>query len=181
MLFLLVISGLIFAAPAPLAVSPGSSALAFELPALNPLVARKAVGKSTVALGDLSGVLPSRPQKAIVLHFFDLEEKDESLKALDKLQQRYKVKEVQVLGICSRGTQSSLASKLQKQAVRFPVLFDGHQIVTSRYGVTKLPMTIIVDGTGRVFAIGQPPVATLENELSAELDGLLSSATSPQP
>jgi peroxiredoxin len=175
MLFLMFLCRLVLAAPSPLTVTLGGMALAFELPALNPGIASKTVGKPSVALGDLSGVLPSHPKKAIVVHFFNLEPKDESLKVLDKLQQRYRAKGVQILAICGGVSQTSLSATLQGQSVRFPVLFDNHQIVAARYGVSEHPMTIIVDGDGRVFAIGKPPAAVLEDELSQEIDGLLAS------
>jgi len=175
MLLLLIISRLIMAAPEPLSVSPGAPALVFELPAVNSSAARKVVNKDRISLTDVTGVLPAHPKRAVVLHFFSLADGDKALKALDKLHQRYRNKGVLVLGICSDTEGFAQASaSVQAQGVRFPVLHDAHSIVTTRYGVTEPPITVVLDADGRIFAIGRPADGDLETELAAELDGLLS-------
>jgi len=174
MLFFLFFSRLVLAAPAPLSVSPGAPALVFDLAAVNVASAQKLVNKSRVSLTDLTGVLPSHPKQAVVLYFFDMSHGRSSLKALGKLQQRYKNKGVQILGIFT-GTQdlATISTVVQQENVRFPVLHDAHRVVTSRYGITEYPMTVVVDGKGHIFAIGQPPDSEVEVEIAAELDGVL--------
>jgi len=174
MLFFLFLSRLVLAAPAPLSVSPGGPALVFDLVAVNVDSAQKVVNKGRISLTDLTGVLPSHPKRAVVLYFFNIKDGHSSLKTLDKLQQRYKSKGVQFLGICV-GTPdvASIAPVLQQNGIRFPVLHDAHHVVGSRYGITEYPMTIVVDAKGHVFAIGQPPESEIETEMVAELDGVL--------
>ena len=175
MLFFLIFTRLLLAAPGPLAVSPGSPALVFDLPAVNVSAAMKVVSKPQVSLTDLSGILPSHPKKAVVLYFFRLQSSASAIASLNTLQQRYKNKGVQVLAICAgEGSIATISAALKKQNIRFPVLYDAHQVVSSRYGVSTFPVTVVVDSKGLVFAIGQPPVETLEAEIAAELDGLLS-------
>jgi len=177
MLFFLFFSRLVLAAPAPLSVSPGAPALVFDLAAVNVASAQKLVNKSRISLADLTGVLPSHPKRAVVLYFFDITAGHSSLRTLDKLQQRYKNKDVQVLGICA-GVQdvAPISTVLQQNSVRFPVLHDLHDVVSSRYGITDYPMTIVVDAKGHVFAIGKPPESEIETEIAAELDGVLSAS-----
>ena len=176
MLLLLIITGLIMASPEPLSVSPGSPALVFELPAVNPSAALRAVNKDRISLTDVTGVLPTHPKRGVVLHFFSLTDSDKALKALDKLHQRYKNKDVLVLGICvSRGGLAQASSWVEARGLRFPVLHDPHGIVTTRYGVTQPPITVVVDAAGRIFAIGKPASGEVEKEIAAELDGLLAS------
>ena len=174
MVLLLILTRFVLATSGPLSVSVGSPALVFDLPAVNASAAMKVVNKPRVSLSDLSGVLPSHPKKAVVLYFFQVQSGTSAITSLNKLQQRYKNKGVQVLGICvTGGTVATVSTALQKQSLRFPVLYDAHQVVSSRYGVSDYPITVLVDAKGHVFAIGQPPVDTLEEEIAAELDGLL--------
>ncbi len=175
MLFWFFITALLWAAPAPVSVAPGAPALVFDLPAVNVRAATALVQRESVALTALTGTMPTHPQKAVVLHFFRTQDDDASFEGLERVRRRYQGKGVAILAIATDQPDfSALAAWVSTRSVRFPVLHDAHQIVSSRYAVSTHPLTIVIDGRGRLFAIGQPNSSELESELSAELDGLLS-------
>jgi peroxiredoxin len=85
-------------------------------------------------------------------------------------------KGVQVLAISAdTGELAPFAAWLDKQKVPFPVLRDEHGVVRSRYGITdaSLPLTLIVESSGRLFAVGQPGPAELESSVASELQPLI--------
>lgn len=160
------------ASPAPLSV--GLHALLFSLPAINEDAAMDAVGRSQIGLSDFVGMDPPRKSKAVVLHFFDREHGGQDLASLDRIQRRYGSRGVQVLGVSTdAGDMGGLSTWLEGQKLGYPVLRDNHQVVSGRYGIEKLPLTVVVDTEGYVFAIGQPKGDAVEAELQAELEPLL--------
>ena len=174
MLSLLMFIQLAVAAPQPLTVGVGEPALVFGLPALNQSQAVAAVKKASVSLSDFVGVMPPNPRQAVVVHFFDRKSGTDILKQLHRLQKRNESKGVQVLGVCSsRAESQKLTEWVESQNLNFPVVHDGHQVVSGRYGVTELPITMVVDAGGRVFAIGQPKGEAAEEEIQSEINGVL--------
>lgn len=160
------------AQPAPLSV--GLHALLFSLPAINEDAAMDAVGRSQVALSDFVGIDPPHKSKAVVVHFFDRQRGGADLSALDAIQRKYKGRGLQVVAInTDTGDVGGLSTWLEGQKLGFPVLRDNHRVVTGRYGIDKLPLTVVVDGEGYVFAIGQPTGTAVESELQAEVEPLL--------
>ena len=162
--------------PVPLSVAPGQPALVFDLPVLDG-------GKGdSVSLSDFVGVLPASPQQAVVLYFFDRHHGGDSLESLSRVHRRFASRDVQVLAIFGQSeAHTHTRAWLAELRLGFPVLHDTHQVVSGRYGISGLPITLVVDGAGRVFAIGQPSSANLEPELASELEGLLrESRPSPQ-
>ena len=165
---------LAFAAPQPLAVNVGEPALVFGLPALNQAQAVQTVNKASVSLSDFVGVMPSFPRKAVVVHFFSRKSGSDDLKTLHRLQKKNESKGVQVLGVCAcSGDPQKQSEWIESQNLNFPVIHDGHRVVVGRYGITELPITVIVDQIGNVFAIGQPSGEGAEQELQSEVDGLI--------
>jgi len=163
------------AAPQPLAVSVGEPAIVFGLPALNQAQAVQAVNKASVSLSDFVGVMPGFPKKSVVVHFFSRQRGVDTLKTLHRVQKKNEAKGVQVLGVCAcSGDTQKQSEWVESQNLNFPVIHDGHSVVTGRYGITELPITMVVDATGNVFAIGQPTGESAEQELQSEIDGLLS-------
>jgi hypothetical protein len=178
MLFMMFILAQAFAAPMPLSVAPGDPALVFELPVVNAGVS----AKPTVSLSDLVGVLPAHPQRALVLHFFTSSREGPSLQVLARIHKRYAGRGLAVLAVCAQpGGADALSERLAGLRLPFPVLHDAHQIVSGRYGLTEYPITLVIDGEGRIFAIGQPVSAAMEAELGSEIEGVLrGSQPSPQ-
>ena len=116
---------------------------------------------------------PARPAPAGVVQFLDRAHGGRELGALNRIQKRWSGKDVQVLAVSGdRGDLGALSTWIEGQKLVFPVLRDNHGIVMSRYGITDLPMTVIVDGDGSIFAIGQPPAGELESAIEAELSPL---------
>ena len=132
------------------------------------------VGRSQVGLSDFVGMNPPRPSKAVVVHFFDRAHGGDSLEPLDRIQRRYGGRGVQVLGVSlDTGDMGELSTWLEGQKLGYPVLRDNHKVVSGRYGVEELPLTVVVDSNGYVFAIGQPQGEAVETELQSELEPLL--------
>jgi len=160
------------ATPAPLSV--GLHALLFSLPAINEDAAMEAVGRSQIGLSDFVGMDPPRQAKAVVVHFFDRDNGGGDLASLDRIQRRYGGRGVQVLGVSTdAGDMGGLSTWLEGQKLGYPVLRDNHQVVSGRYGIEKLPLTVVIDSEGYVFAIGQPRGEAVEAELQTELEPLL--------
>lgn len=160
------------ASPAPLSV--GLHALLFSLPAINEDAAMDAVGRSQVGLSDFVGMDPPHESKAVVVHFFDRDHGGEDLSSLDRIQRRFGGRGVQVLGVSTdSGDMGGLSTWLEGKKLGYPVLRDNHQVVSGRYGIDKLPLTVVIDSQGYVFAIGQPKGDAVESELQSELEPLL--------
>jgi len=174
-MFALLTLGIAFAG-AP-TVLPGTPALQFTLPAINEDTAMELVNKPTVALSDFAGLDPAYPHKVTVLYFCTRKAGGDGLTTLEQVARRYKGKEVQIVAILAEpGEVGPLADWVGGLGLSFPVLRDHHRIVTGRYGLDDLPVTYIVDGTGEVYAAGNPRGGDLETELVAGLDALLQGA-----
>lgn len=158
-----------------MAVSVGDDALLFTLPAINGKVAVEAVGSSRVSLGDFVGSEPMVSGNGVVVVFLGpTQDNGEHLAALDRLQRRHKPKGVQVLAITTDKTDlGSLSSALEDQRLSFPVLRDRHRVVADRYRTGTLPVAILIDRSGKIFAIGNPKGEALEGELDNEISALL--------
>ena len=153
--------------------SVGLHALVFTLPAINEDAAERAVGRSQVGLSDFVGINPSHASKAVVLHFFDRAHGGDDLDALDRVQKRFRGKDVQVIGISADSSDmGELSNWLEQEKLSFPVLRDNHGIVSSRYGIGTLPLTVVIDAQGYVASVGQPKGASFETELQSQLTPL---------
>ncbi len=164
------------AAPALPSVDLGEPVPLFLLPAINEDAAVRAVARTQVELADLVGVSPRMPAKAVVLYFFDRNHGGDAIGELGKVHKQMQGKGVQVLAISAdTGELGPLASWLDKQKVQVPVLRDEYGVVRSRYGITdaSLPLTLVVESSGRLFAVGQPGPAELEASVAAEVSPLI--------
>lgn len=164
------------AAPALPSVDLGEPAPLFMLPAINEDAAVRVTERPRVELGDLVGVSPRVPSTAVVLYFFDRSRGGDGISSLDRVHRQYSGKGVAVLGISAdTGELGPLASWLDKQKVQVPVLRDEFGVVRARYGITdaSLPLTLVLDDSGRLFAVGQPPVSELEAAIGGELSPLM--------
>jgi len=66
---------------------------------------------------------------------------------------------VLVLGVVSGDTRSAASGTAEDLGVRFPAVFDDDKAVLRDVGKTALPVTLFIDGTGRireVYASGTP-------------------------
>jgi len=161
-------------ATAPAPISVGLQALLFSLPAVNEDAAMDAVGRSQIGLSDFVGINPPQPSKAVVIHFFDRDHGAAGLAPLDRIQRKYGSRGVQVLAVnTDTGDMGELSTWLEGQKLGFPVLRDNHHVVSGRYGVEDMPLTVVVDASGYVFAVGQPKGDAVELELQSELEPLL--------
>lgn len=163
-----------FATPQPLSVGAGETARAFALPAVNEDVATEVVNKVQVSLSDFTGVSAPYARSAVVVHFFDRAGGAADLKALNRLQRRFASRGVQVLAISGDAdSKAALAKRVDGLRLEYPVLRDNHRVVIGRYGISELPITLVVEGNGNLFAIGQPRGDEIESAIAAELQPLL--------
>jgi peroxiredoxin len=159
--------------PAPRAVL-GATTPVFALPALNEEAALEAAGRTQLGVNDFCGVRAAKPKSAIVLYFFDRSRGGDQLGTLARLQRRSGGKGLQVLAISTdTGDLGGLSTWVEGQRLNYPVLRDNHGVVSRRYGLSQLPLTVVVDGDCGVFALGLPMGADLEPALDAELAALL--------
>ena len=172
----------------------GAPALMFALPALNREVAEDLYKRSTVSLGEFTGLRPSVTSKVVVVSFVRRSDGDGALKDLTRIHKKYGKRGVAVLAVVSGGSGVSDASSwTQPMDLPFPALFDAHDVVTSRYGVHSFPMTVVIDGydaqtggkdkskdkktwdeSGDILAIGAGAQG-LSADLDVILDGMMTS------
>ncbi len=163
-----------FAADAPAGPGVGEDALLFSLPALNEDIAISLVRNDHVSLGDLTGPLATYPSAAVVVYFFTRVDGGDGLSVLNRCQKKYDKADVRFVAISvDRGDMAALGEWVDKQKLTFPVLRDNHRIVSSRYGIDEVPWSYIIDGDGRIHAIGAPTPDELEAEVEAALGALL--------
>jgi len=152
-------------------VSVGQHALTFSLPVVN---TEEDAEARRIALASYVGMIPRDPQKAVLVYFFSRREGSEHLETLNRLQRRYDSQGLQVLAISTDvGSVGGLAAWLQEQTLDYPVLRDNHQIVQSRYGFDDMPIAVIIDSQGYIFAVGKPDAGDFGTDLEAELNPLL--------
>lgn len=164
------------AAPALPSIELGTPAPLFMLPAVNEDAAVRLSARPQIELGELVGVSPRVPTNAVVLYFFDRARGGDALGALDRVQRQHSSKGVAVIGISAdAGELGPLAAWIDKEKVQVPIVRDEFGVVRSRYGITdqSLPLTLVVDGQGNLFAVGQPPLAELEAAIGSELAPLV--------
>ena len=141
----------------PPTVSVGQHALTFSLPSINEDVTEGLVRSTQVTLSD-----------------FNRSDGGMALPDLNKIQQRYDGKGVQVVAISTDvGPIGGLSTWIEDQKLTFPVLRDSHQIVASRYGIDQMPFALVVDGDGYIFAMGRPMGNDFIESMEAELRPLL--------
>ncbi|MDP6931298.1 MAG: hypothetical protein QGG40_00210, partial [Myxococcota bacterium] len=68
---------------------------------------------------------------------------------------------------------------IEHMNLQFPVLRDNHGVVSARYAIDRLPLIMVVDQNGFVFAIGRPD-ADDPDSLVAELTPLIGSSWEAQ-
>lgn len=171
-MFLAALLSAALAAPALPSVDLGEPAPLFMLPAINEDAAVRMTARPQVELSDFVGVSARLPAKAVVLYFFDRTHGGDGLGALDRLHRQYSGKGVVLVGVSAdQGELGPLAAWIGKEKLQFPVVRDEFGVVRSRYGIpeSSLPLTVVLDGDGRLFAVGQPPVAELDSAVAGEL------------
>ncbi len=171
LLLLLVATALAENPPGP---GVGDDALLFSLPAINEQVAIELVRNDHVGLGDLTGPLAGYPAQAVVLYFFTRTEGGDGLSPLNRCARKYSRQDVRFIAISTdEGDLAALSEWVRSQKLGFPVLRDNHRIVSGRYGIEEVPRAYILDGTGRIHAIGAPNATELEADVEAALGSLL--------
>lgn len=172
LLFVVTLAAPALAAPAPIPgpnVHLGQPALLFSLPALNEEAALRAVARPNVALSDYTGVLPGFPARAVVIHFVQKKGSEEQLQALNRLHRKYGNRGARFIAIVADdGDLAALSAWVESQRLDFPVLLDAHRVVVDRYGVRQFPLTVVVDASGDIAALGAPKEG-LESGLEAVL------------
>lgn len=152
--------------PAP-SVIVGQPALAFSLPAINEDAALRAVARPSVALSDYTGVGAGFPAQVVVIHFVQKAGADTQLEALNRLHKRYSNRGARFLAVVVDDSDlATLSGWVEALRLEYPVLRDQHKVVVGRYGLTRYPLTMIVDARGDIDALGVPG-ADLESSVEA--------------
>ncbi|MDP2308134.1 MAG: redoxin domain-containing protein [Pseudomonadota bacterium] len=150
-------------------VHVGDAALLFSLPALNEEASLRAVARPTVALSDFTGVLPGFPARVVVIHFVQKSGSEGQLQALNRLHRKYGNRGARFLAIVADGGElATLSAWVEGQRLEFPVLRDAHRVVIDRYGARQFPLTVVVNASGDIEALGAP-----KEDLEASLEVLL--------
>lgn len=151
----------------------GEAARLFSLPAINEAAARKMVSSNHVSLAALTEGA-DKSKKGVVLFFFTQAKGGKDLKELNRLHKRYEKSGVRFLGISAdQGDLGALSDWVESNKIDFPILRDNHRVVSERYSIKQLPMTVVIDATGDILAIGAPTGDQLAAEIEAELVPLL--------
>jgi cytochrome c biogenesis protein CcmG, thiol:disulfide interchange protein DsbE len=120
-----------------------------------------------VRLSDLRG-------KAVVLDFWASWCKPcaEQMPIVDKVAARFQGKDVVVVGVNTSDSRNEALQFLRARSSSYPSVFDEDGAVMRAYGISTLPVVIVVDKTGRVRAFRKRVVS------ESELEGLVASALS---
>jgi cytochrome c biogenesis protein CcmG, thiol:disulfide interchange protein DsbE len=139
--------------------SPGHAAPAFHLPALG--------AGGSVSLADYSG-------ERIVLNFWAswCGPCADEASALERASQRWAERGVAFVGVDTRDSTDAANAFVQAHGITYPVAADPDGATADDYGVTAMPQTFIISGSGRVVSRMIGPVT------EAKLDGLLEAAVS---
>lgn len=101
----------------------------------------------------------------------------EQLPALDRIAARYRARGVEVYAIALDERREDVEAFVAERRVGFPVLWDrGGATLAGPLGITRLPTTFVIDGTGTVRAVHLGFGDGAEVALESELRALLSSA-----
>jgi len=164
------------AAPAAPAARLGAPAPIFSLPALNEEAALEAASRTQVGVTDFCGVRPTHAKSAVVVYFFAPNQGSDQLDTLSRLQKKLGGKGLQVIGVATdAGDLGPLSTWIEGKKLSFPVVRDNYGVVGRRYGISQLPLTVVVEGgdSCRVAALGLPMGADLESQLEASIVPLL--------
>jgi cytochrome c biogenesis protein CcmG/thiol:disulfide interchange protein DsbE len=80
-----------------------------------------------------------------------------TLPALDALWRDRKQDGVMVIGISVDETEQAADLTAQRLGASFPIVSDPYQRIAGRYGVAKVPLTFVIDGSGTVRWVGRDP------------------------
>ena len=140
--------------PAP-SVHVGEPAPLFSLPAINEEMALRSVSKPHVALSDYTGVEAGYAAKALVVLFVERTGSEGQLAALNHLQRKYGNRGIRFVAVMAdSGELASLSAWVESQRLEYPVLRDAYRVVVDRYGVKRFPLTMVVEGSGDIVALG---------------------------
>lgn len=154
--------------PAP-SVHVGDPAPLFSLPAINEEMALRAVARPHVALSDYTGVEAGFPAKALVVLFVDRASGEGQLAALNHLHKKYANRGIRFVAIVAdQGELASLSAWVESQRLEYPVLRDAFRVVVDRYGVQRFPLTMVVEASGDIVALG-----AAKDDLETALDTVL--------
>jgi peroxiredoxin len=135
----------------------GDEARAFSLPSVNEQAALRAVANTHVSLSAMVGPVPAFPAKVVVLHFMERRGGETQLAMLQRLHRRHHGAGAAFVAVMAKGGDiAGLSAWVSGQHLDVPVLNDAYSIVIDRYGVTRFPMTFVIDAEGVVQAIGMP-------------------------
>jgi thiol-disulfide isomerase/thioredoxin len=137
----------------------------------SPLVGRT-VEIDAKALDGTEVKLPSRGARATVVDFWATwcEPCREQLPDLDRLAAAWRAEGVQVYAVSFDEDRAAVEEFVARTAIGFPVLWDkGGQTLAERLELTRLPTTVLIDGSGVVRGVhlGYEPgqSAALQDEL----------------
>lgn len=159
-----------------LAPRMGDDAPAFSLRAYNEDVAIRLSKNPQITLNTFVGYGAEQPRKALLLGFgawWD-EKSWKELATFQRLYKKFKDSGVMVIMISlDRNDPQLVYESIDKEKVQFPVLRDRFQVVSRRYGVSKLPTVFLIDKDGKIVSMGEAYKDDVEAYLDSEIRRLL--------
>lgn len=147
--------------------------LGFGRKSARPLPGSTAPEFSAVTISGMDYALADNTGKITVLHFWATwcAQCEEEMVMLESVWREYQTQDVNVVGVAMDDTLSAVKDMAESLDITFPLIVENDNAITSRYGVTAVPETFIIDQTGTVafFHIGSMAM----DALSEELDSLI--------
>jgi len=97
----------------------------------------------------------------------------EEMPALERLRQKFRDREFEVLAITTDNQRKAIASFSKTLGLTFPVLLDETKEVSDMFGVRGLPTSVLIDGDGKLLGRAVGPRAWDGPEMLALIQSLI--------
>lgn len=154
----------------------GDDAPAFSLQAYNEDVAIRLSKNPQITLNTFVGFGAEQPRKALLLGFAARWDENswKTLAAFQRLYKKFKDSGVMVMVISlDRNDPQFIYESIDKEKISFPILRDRFQVVSRRYGVSKLPTVFLIDKDGKIASMGEDYKEDAEVYLEGEIKRLI--------
>lgn len=127
----------------------------FAFPVFAMSTAPSSTGDNAFTLSDLNGNKVSldsfKGKKTVLVTFFTTwcPSCQDEMPQLEGISQKYKAKDLQVIGVGIRETKESLVIFAKEKGVTFPILLDEKGRVATAFGVRYIPNMFIFDKSGK--------------------------------
>jgi len=153
----------------------GSIAPAFGLHSV--LRSDKDVEREAIELDSFCGLRPGET-KAVLLVFMDRDSLD-GIPVMNSLYRKFHKEGLELIGLSVDSSPLEVRARLERSNLKYPVLDDSQQIVSTRYGLSGDRFTFLLNAECRVLGFSSRSLGddqeALETAIEAQISGQLGS------